>query len=108
MWNILDMYGLPEKFIRIIKKSYDGFSCCVRTTEGISPWFNVTIELVRDASGQLCYLILSSTGSRKRPICYNPRNGALNVRRDISLSVDLLMEQLPSLAMKIEESTIFY
>ena len=42
MWKILDMYGLPEKFIRIIKQSYDGFSCCVRTTEGISPWFNVT------------------------------------------------------------------
>ena len=33
---------------------------------------------------------------------------ALNVRRDISLSVDLLTKQLPFLAMKIEESTIFY
>ena len=50
MCTILDMYGLPEKFVRIIKHTYDGFSC-VRTTEGMSSFFssffNVWLEFYR-------------------------------------------------------------
>ncbi|KAI8499222.1 hypothetical protein Bbelb_229860 [Branchiostoma belcheri] len=41
LWNIMQMYGLPNKVISAIKHIYADFKCCVRTDDGFSGWFEV-------------------------------------------------------------------
>ncbi|KAI8508065.1 hypothetical protein Bbelb_143050 [Branchiostoma belcheri] len=41
LWNIMQMYGLPNKVISAIKHIYADSKCCVRTDDGFSGWFEV-------------------------------------------------------------------
>ena len=82
MWKILDMYGLPEKFIRIIKQSYGGFLCCVRTTEGISPWFNVTTGVRQGCIWSTLLFNIVIDWILKKTHLINPRNVKSNSNID--------------------------
>jgi uncharacterized membrane protein YhdT len=41
LWKILSMYGIPTKYINIIKAFYTDSACCVKTESGNSDWFIV-------------------------------------------------------------------
>jgi hypothetical protein len=41
LWKILQHYGIPQKFINIIKSLYEGSKCCVRTISGTIDWFSI-------------------------------------------------------------------
>ena len=41
LWKILEVYGVPRKFIDVIKSLYHESSCCVRTNEGNTHMFNI-------------------------------------------------------------------
>ena len=41
LWKILEVYSEPTKFINIFKNIYDGVQCCVKTTNGVSDWFDI-------------------------------------------------------------------
>jgi hypothetical protein len=41
LWKILTFYGIPSKYINIIKAFYSNMVCCVRTESGDSSWFLV-------------------------------------------------------------------
>ena len=42
IWNILLHYGVPEKFVNIIKQIYDGFTCQVIHNGRLSDDFDIT------------------------------------------------------------------
>ncbi len=42
LWKILQSYGIPEKYLNIIKDMYEGYSCSVRHDGKHSEWFNIT------------------------------------------------------------------
>ena len=42
LWKILTLYGIPTKYINIMKAFYADTACCVRTESGLSSWFQVT------------------------------------------------------------------
>ena len=41
MWKILEIYGIPRKFISIIKSMYHGSESCVRVGQEHTDWFTV-------------------------------------------------------------------
>jgi hypothetical protein len=41
IWQILRCYGIPEKFITIIKSLYHHSSCCIRTKDGTTEMFEI-------------------------------------------------------------------
>ena len=41
LWEILRLYGIPTKYISIIKNSYKNTSCAVKAEGNISSWFNI-------------------------------------------------------------------
>jgi len=41
LWNILRHYGIPDNFVDIIKKLYDGSTCCFVENGRTSDWFPV-------------------------------------------------------------------
>jgi hypothetical protein len=41
LWKILSIYGIPTKYINIIKAFYADSACCVKTENGNSDWFPV-------------------------------------------------------------------
>jgi len=40
LWKILELYGIPAKYINIFKALYKNSSCCARTREGNTDMFN--------------------------------------------------------------------
>ena len=41
VWKIAKIYGIPEKYINILKNLYLSFSCCIRTNSGHTDYFNI-------------------------------------------------------------------
>jgi len=41
LWKILELYGIPAKYINIFKALYRDSSCCVRTREGNTDMFSI-------------------------------------------------------------------
>ena len=41
MWKILEIYGIPKKFISLIQSMYDGSESCVRVGNDHTEWFTV-------------------------------------------------------------------
>ena len=41
LWSILRCYGVPIEFIELFRDLYRGSTCCIRTEEGITKFFNV-------------------------------------------------------------------
>ena len=41
MWKILEIYGIPRKFVSIIQSMYDGSESCVRVGQDHTDWFSV-------------------------------------------------------------------
>ena len=41
LWKILELYGIPSKYINIFKALYRDSSCCVRTREGNTEMFSI-------------------------------------------------------------------
>ena len=41
LWKILELYGIPFKYINIFKALYRDSSCCVRTREGNTEMFSI-------------------------------------------------------------------
>ena len=40
LWKIAVLYGIPQKYIKIIKSIYLNSSCCIKTENGNSEFFN--------------------------------------------------------------------
>ena len=41
LWQILKIYGIPQKYIDIFREMYKNSRCCVKTNEGNSTMFKV-------------------------------------------------------------------
>ena len=41
LWKIAALYGIPQKYIKIIKNMYLNSSCCIKTENGNSELFNI-------------------------------------------------------------------
>ena len=41
LWKIMRHYGIPEKYIRLVKMFYNSSKCSVITEEGAGPWFDI-------------------------------------------------------------------
>ena len=41
LWKIAELYGIPAKYINIIKNIYHNFSCYVKTQEGCTDYFGI-------------------------------------------------------------------
>ena len=41
LWKILASYGIPEKYINIFKALYKNFSCCLKTENGHTEYFEI-------------------------------------------------------------------
>ena len=41
MWKIAALYGIPQKYIKIIKNMYLNSSCCLKTKNGNTEFFNI-------------------------------------------------------------------
>ena len=41
LWKIMKYYGIPDKYIRLVKMFYDENECSIITESGIGPWFTV-------------------------------------------------------------------
>ena len=41
MWNILELYGIPKKFINIFRTIYENSSCCIKTEDGTTEFFKI-------------------------------------------------------------------
>ena len=55
LWNILKEYGVPEKYVNIIKTLYENSKCAVKVNNSLTDWF-----LIKTGVCQGC--ILSSLG----------------------------------------------
>ena len=41
LWNILSVYGVPQKYINIFKALYTDSSCCVKSETGVTDFFTI-------------------------------------------------------------------
>ena len=41
LWNIMESYGIPDKFFRVITGIFDGFECAVIDGGETSQWFKI-------------------------------------------------------------------
>ena len=41
LWRIIEAYGIPSKYISIMRNIYDGTQCCVKTADGTTDWFEI-------------------------------------------------------------------
>ena len=41
LWKIAALYGIPQKYIKIIKNMHLDSSCCIKTENGNSEFFNI-------------------------------------------------------------------
>ena len=41
LWKIMRHYGIPEKYVRLVKMFYDRSKCSVITEAGTGPWFEI-------------------------------------------------------------------
>ena len=41
LWKIMRHYGIPEKYVRLVKMFYEDSKCSVITEAGTGPWFDV-------------------------------------------------------------------
>ena len=41
LWKIAALYGIPQKYIKIIKNMHLNSSCCIKTENGNSEFFNI-------------------------------------------------------------------
>jgi hypothetical protein len=41
LWKIVELYGIPTAFIEIFKNIYEGSSCCIKTQEGKTEYFDI-------------------------------------------------------------------
>ena len=41
LWKILGTYGIPEKYINILKALYQNSSCCIKTVHGHTEYFEI-------------------------------------------------------------------
>ncbi|PIO70049.1 hypothetical protein TELCIR_08113, partial [Teladorsagia circumcincta] len=48
LWEILKIYGIPSRFINIFKNLYLNSSCCVRTNDGYTRFFDITTGVRQD------------------------------------------------------------
>ena len=39
LWNILKKYGVPEKYVNIIKTLYENSKCAVKVNSSLTDWF---------------------------------------------------------------------
>ena len=39
LWNILKEYGVPEKYVNIIKTLYENSKCVVKVNNSLTDWF---------------------------------------------------------------------
>ena len=47
LWKILTYYGIFDRYINIFKALYDNFSCCVKTANGYTEFFEFSVSGVR-------------------------------------------------------------
>ena len=41
LWNIVSIYGVPQKYINTLKALYTDSSCCVKTETGVTDFFTI-------------------------------------------------------------------
>jgi hypothetical protein len=41
LWKILRSYGVPQKFVSLIRCFYDDYKCAIQMQSGVSDWFSV-------------------------------------------------------------------
>ena len=41
LWKIMQHYGIPEKYIRLVKCTYDNSECAIINGSGITEWFTI-------------------------------------------------------------------
>ena len=41
LWNIFKEYGVPEKYVNIIKTLYENSKCAVNVNNSLTDWFNI-------------------------------------------------------------------
>ena len=41
LWQVLCIYGVPQKYINIYKTLHDGTQCCIKTNYGTTDFFRI-------------------------------------------------------------------
>ena len=60
LWKIMRHYGIPEKYIRLVKCMYDNSECAVINGSGITEWFKIKSGVKQgcNMSGSLFLLVI--------------------------------------------------
>ena len=103
MWKILEVYGIPRKFINIIRSMYDGSESCVQVGQERTEWFAVNTGVRQgDVLSPLLFNILLDFIMRKIDVidCGIEWTGGKRLR-DLDYADDICL-----LARDIEEMQV--